>query len=98
MIVNGRRIVHMRNWLVAGCADIYLGLTGAVVGTIPTAFLYFSTYEFCKGRLAGSGRSDALVHLAAASAGAVVSAFVRVPTDTLKHRVQAYFLPDIFQA
>jgi len=28
----------------------------------------------------------------------VVSAFVRVPTDTLKHRVQAYVLPDVFRA
>jgi hypothetical protein len=26
-----------------------------------------------------------------------VSAFIRVPTDTLKHRVQAYLLPDIWR-
>jgi solute carrier family 25 S-adenosylmethionine transporter 26 len=40
---------------------------------------------------------QALTHLLSASAGAVVSAFVRVPTDTLKHRVQAYLLPDVWR-
>lgn len=38
-----------------------------------------------------------MTHLVSASAGAVVR-FVRVPTDTLKHRVQAYVLPDVFRA
>lgn len=41
---------------------------------------------------------QAFTHVVSASAGAVVSAFVRVPTDTLKHRVQAYVLPDVFRA
>ena len=40
---------------------------------------------------------QAMTHLASASAGAIVSAFIRVPTDTLKHRVQAYLLPDIWR-
>lgn len=38
-----------------------------------------------------------MTHLASASAGAIVSAFIRVPTDTLKHRVQAYLLPDVWR-
>ena len=42
--------------------------------------------------------AQAVTHRGSASAGAVVSAFVRVPTDTLKHRVQAYVLPDVFRA
>lgn len=33
-------------------------MTGAVLGTIPTAFLYFSTYEWCKERLAARGHSQ----------------------------------------
>jgi len=40
---------------------------------------------------------QAVTHLASASAGAILSAFVRVPTDTLKHRVQAYLIPDVWQ-
>ncbi len=39
----------------AGPADVYLGLTGAVLGTIPTAAIYFGVYEWCKGRLESRG-------------------------------------------
>ena len=41
-----------------GPRDIYLGISGAVFGTIPTAFLYFSTYEWCKERLSERGHSQ----------------------------------------
>lgn len=41
-----------------GPKDIYLGMTGAVLGTIPTAFLYFSTYEWCKEKLTARGHSQ----------------------------------------
>ena len=34
---------------------MYLGLTGAVLGTIPTAAIYFGVYEWCKGRLESRG-------------------------------------------
>jgi solute carrier family 25 (mitochondrial S-adenosylmethionine transporter), member 26 len=34
----------------------------------------------------------------AAGAGALASTIVRVPTDTLRHRVQAYLHPNVFQA
>ncbi|KAK9804260.1 hypothetical protein WJX72_003751 [[Myrmecia] bisecta] len=98
LYVGNHRLVHTRNWLIKGPRDVYLGLTGAVLGTIPTACLYFSTYEWCKTRLERQKHSQAFVHLASASAGAVVSALVRVPTDTLKHRVQAYMHGNIFQA
>lgn len=37
-------------------------------------------------------------HLASGAVGAVSSAFVRVPTDTLRHRVQAYLHPNLVQA
>ncbi|BDA51047.1 probable S-adenosylmethionine carrier 2, chloroplastic [Coccomyxa sp. Obi] len=113
LYVNNRRVVHMRNWLVKartflsahqreGPRDIYLGISGAILGTIPTALLYFSTYEWCKEKLTKQGRPQActhpaVTHLASASAGAIVSAFIRVPTDTLKHRVQAYLLPDVWR-
>ena len=44
---------------------MYLGLTGAVLGTIPTALLYFATYEYCKERLAARGRGQARPWVAA---------------------------------
>lgn len=79
-----------------GPRDMYLGLTGAVLGTIPTAILYFTAYEWCKTRLEARGAPSAVTHLASASAGAVLSSFVRVPTDTVKHRVQAYMETNVF--
>lgn len=79
-----------------GPKDVYRGLTGAVLGTIPTAILYFATYEWCKARLEARKAPSAVTHLASASAGAVMSAFIRVPTDTVKHRVQAYMETNVF--
>ena len=81
---------------VQGPKDVYRGLTGAVLGTIPTAILYFTTYEWCKARLEARKAPSAITHLASASAGAVMSAFIRVPTDTIKHRVQAYMETNVF--
>lgn len=75
---------------------MYLGLTGAILGTIPTAMLYFTAYEWCKTKLEARRAPSAVTHLASASAGAVLSSFVRVPTDTVKHRVQAYMETNIF--
>ena len=79
-----------------GPKDVYRGLTGAVLGTIPTAMVYFTTYEWCKMRLEKCKAPSAVTHLASASAGAVMSAFIKVPTDTIKHRVQAYMETDVF--
>jgi solute carrier family 25 S-adenosylmethionine transporter 26 len=36
--------------------------------------------------------------MSAAAGGAVTSTFVRVPTDTLRHRVQAYLHPNVVRA
>ena len=41
---------------------------------------------------------DAVAHMSAAAAGAVASAFVRVPTDTVRHRVQGYLHRNVFCA
>lgn len=59
--------------------------------------IYFSTYESCKGFLERRGASGTASHLASASMGAVMSAFVRVPTDTLRHQTQAYLIPNFVQ-
>ena len=83
---------------VQGPVDLTRGLTGAILGTIPVAMVYFGTYEACKGFMERRQASGAVTHLTSASVGAVLSAFVRVPTDTLKHQTQAYIVPNIFQA
>ena len=79
-----------------GPLDLYLGLWSVPLYTVPTAFVYFCTYESLKGKLEQRGLPSAVAHLVPACAGAVLSAVVRVPGDTLKHRVQAYQYPNIF--
>ena len=83
--------------MLQGPRDLYLGLFGAALGTLPTAAVYFATYEWCKGRMEGWGCGQAVTHVSSASIGAVLSAFVKVPSDTLKHQVQAYLFPNIWQ-
>jgi hypothetical protein len=39
-----------------------------------------------------------VAHVSAAASGAIASAFVRVPTDTVRHRVQAFLHPNTFTA
>lgn len=41
---------------------------------------------------------DAVAHIVSAAAGAVASACVRVPTDTVRHRTQAFLHPNAFAA
>ncbi|KAK9827501.1 hypothetical protein WJX74_006134 [Apatococcus lobatus] len=99
LYIGKRRVVHTGNWLINGPRDVYLGLTGAIVGTLPTSLVYFAAYEWCKQQLEKrSSSSSALTHLGSASFGAVASVFVRVPADTVKHRVQAYVFPNVLQA
>ena len=82
--------------VMQGPVDLYRGLSGAIFGTVPVALVYFSTYESCKSFLEERGVGKAAAHLSSASLGAILSAFIRVPTDTLKHRTQAYITPNIF--
>ncbi len=39
------------NWAAKGVGDLYLGATGALLGTLPTAFVYFTVYEGLKKKL-----------------------------------------------
>jgi solute carrier family 25 S-adenosylmethionine transporter 26 len=81
------------------CAlNAYVGLTGAVLGSCTSSFVYFVTYEKVRGFLdahfPGEGLPG-LKHVVCASAGALTSAVVRVPSDVIKHRVQAGMYPSI---
>ena len=64
--------------MLQGPRDVYLGLAGAVLGTLPTALVYFSTYEVVKARLERTQCKQAVTHLLSASAGAVLSAVIKV--------------------
>lgn len=97
LYLGRRHVIRMRNVVYGGPRDLYLGVWGSILGTLPTAAVYFATYEWCKGKLEARQCGQALTHVASASAGAVISAFVKTPSDTLKHQVQAYFFPNVWQ-
>lgn len=97
--LGGRQVLDVQNVLYRGPRDIYLGLGGSVVSTVGVGALYFATYQAVKGTIDERlPHASSLSHMLAASAGALVSALVRVPGDTLKHRVQAYFYPNCWDA
>lgn len=89
--------VGVDNWFFKGPADLYRGVAGAILGTVPNALLYFAAYETSKQNLE-KYLPPGVVHVASASIGTLVSSVVRVPADTLKHRVQAYMHPNVFEA
>lgn len=46
--VQGKRVVKFKNFLIRGPQDVYLGVTGSILGTLPVGFAYFAAYEGCK--------------------------------------------------
>eukprot|EP01023_Acetabularia_acetabulum_P019850 TRINITY_DN20212_c0_g1_i3.p1 TRINITY_DN20212_c0_g1~~TRINITY_DN20212_c0_g1_i3.p1 ORF type:complete len:375 (-),score=47.57 TRINITY_DN20212_c0_g1_i3:1117-2241(-) len=78
--------------------DAWLGLWGAVLGTLPVGLVYYSVYENVCQRWEGAGIGASGIHLIAAAAGGLFSDIFRVPADTIRHRVQAYMHPNVFHA
>lgn len=70
-----------------GFRGVYNGIGSAVVGSAPSAALFFVTYEGVK-KQAGDG-GGAAAHMLAASLGEVAACAVRVPTEVVKQRAQA---------
>ncbi|CAI5511347.1 unnamed protein product [Closterium sp. Naga37s-1] len=89
--------IDIDNWLIKGPSDLFRGVWGAILGTIPNAMLYFIAYEATKKKLE-KRLPPGPVHVASATVGTVAASIVRVPADTLKHRVQAYLHRDVFEA
>eukprot|EP00245_Coleochaete_scutata_P008477 TRINITY_DN2590_c0_g10_i1.p1 TRINITY_DN2590_c0_g10~~TRINITY_DN2590_c0_g10_i1.p1 ORF type:complete len:444 (-),score=69.41 TRINITY_DN2590_c0_g10_i1:145-1476(-) len=89
--------LEIDNWFFKGPGDIYRGVTAAIVGTIPNAMMYFIAYESSKRKFENVLPPD-LVHIVSASFGTISASIFRVPADTLKHRVQAYMHPNVFDA
>lgn len=88
--------------LSGGFRGIYAGVGAAALGSAPGASLFFVTYEWAKTFLHRNYEvmglrnfkhrawAEPLEHMIAASAGEVVACAVRVPTDVLKQRAQAF--------
>jgi solute carrier family 25 S-adenosylmethionine transporter 26 len=73
-----------------GFLNIYAGLSSAALGSVPSASLFFLTYESLKEKLAGNVYFSAPInHCIAAGGGELMACLVRVPTENTKQKVQA---------
>ncbi|MCJ1472508.1 S-adenosylmethionine transporter [Lambiella insularis] len=87
-----------------GFRGIYAGVGSALVGSAPSAALFFVTYEATKtwfyarrertgrggsARAGGNAWTEPFEHMAAATLGEVAACAVRVPTEVVKQRAQA---------
>eukprot|EP01064_Diplonema_japonicum_P028250 TRINITY_DN428_c1_g1_i11.p1 TRINITY_DN428_c1_g1~~TRINITY_DN428_c1_g1_i11.p1 ORF type:complete len:274 (+),score=34.97 TRINITY_DN428_c1_g1_i11:495-1316(+) len=70
-----------------GFKGVYRGLGPVLIGSAPGAALFFSTYETGKHYLPAD--RAALNHMGAACMGEIAACVVRVPTETIKQRLQA---------
>jgi solute carrier family 25 S-adenosylmethionine transporter 26 len=69
-----------------GYKKLYSGLSSVLVGSIPSAALFFGTYEYVKKIDFGSRTAQ---HMIAATLGEIVACLIRVPTEVVKQRMQA---------
>lgn len=70
---------------------MYKGLGAVVAGSMPTAALFFISYEVIKDTMEPMVQKQyaPLVHMLAASIGEVMACLIRVPTELAKQRRQA---------
>lgn len=79
-----------RFWRAGGFRGIYNGLSPAAAGSVPSAALFFCTYEGIKHLLApyAHGQQTHFVHMSSAAIAEVVACLVRVPVEIAKQRRQ----------
>lgn len=78
-------------WKSGGFRRIYAGIPSVVIGSAPGSALFFASYEGCKRLFVPfCGDAPFIAHMAAASVGEIVACLVRVPTEVLKQRGQAF--------
>ncbi|SCV04282.1 LANO_0G09252g1_1 [Lachancea nothofagi CBS 11611] len=68
---------------------LYSGYSAALMGSLPSAAIFFGTYEFLKRKMIDDWAiNDTVSHLTAGLGGDLVSSFVYVPSEVLKTRLQ----------
>ena len=77
-----------------GFTGIYRGVGSAIVGSAPSAALFFVTYDTIKRGLS----PHAAASMVAACAGELAACAVRVPTEVVKQRAQALQHPSSLSA
>ena len=76
-----------------GLSRVYAGLASASLGSVPSAAVFFLTYESAKQHFqplsSSSAAAAVLVPAAAAATGETVACAIRVPVEVIKQRTQA---------
>ncbi|SMN19214.1 similar to Saccharomyces cerevisiae YMR166C Predicted transporter of the mitochondrial inner membrane [Maudiozyma saulgeensis] len=68
---------------------LYGGYSAAMLGSFPSAAIFFGTYEFTKRKMITDwGINDTTSHLVSGFLGDFISSFVYVPSEVLKTRLQ----------
>lgn len=68
---------------------LYGGYCAAMLGSLPSAALFFSTYEYSKKKMIDDWQiNETTTHLTAGFLGDLVSSIVYVPSEVLKTRLQ----------
>lgn len=83
-----------RIWRQSGPRGLYGGLGASMLGSMPSSFIFFGTYEFVKERLRALKPDCTLderarIHVLSAACGNAASSLVYVPKEMLKQRLQA---------
>lgn len=77
-------------WRAGGFRGIYNGLSPVAAGSVPSAALFFCTYETLKKQLLphANSKQKHFVHMSSAAVAEVVACIVRVPVEIAKQRRQ----------
>lgn len=68
---------------------LYSGYSAAMLGSFPSAAIFFGTYEFTKRKMINDwGINDTASHLVSGFLGDFISSFAYVPSEVLKTRLQ----------
>ena len=79
-------------WKSGGFRGVYKGMGSVAVGSMPSAAVFFVTYEKFKLMWHNNGYHlgpAAMGHSVASSCGEILACLVRVPTEVIKQRTQA---------
>ncbi|CAL7938956.1 unnamed protein product [Xylocopa violacea] len=82
---------------LGGLSKLYKGILPVVVGSAPSASLFFVTYESLKSvtQCRVPERYHSLLHMGSASLSEMVACLIRVPVEVLKQRKQALILEKV---
>ncbi|SCW01892.1 LAFE_0E09560g1_1 [Lachancea fermentati] len=85
-MISAYRTIFVEEGLARG---LYGGYTAAMLGSFPSAAIFFGTYESTKRKMIGDWAvNDTISHLTAGFLGDLVSSIVYVPSEVLKTRLQ----------